>query len=238
MKKRTVLALVAFAAMSGIAIMGASGGCGSDLHKAAVASDSIASSLNTAAQINHTLIVNKELSAEQGSAVAGYIDKFAKDNQLFVSQIEQAEASGGVLNTSTILAQFQALITDAQTLNSQGGTFIKNTSSAEAFNDVLASIQAEITVLQTLFGGTTTSSRGSPHPFAPAGALAFAAIALTPEEIEEILGIIIPVVGEGANLVLKLIGMKGESDTTLLNDATTQDQAAEKQAESDEQSAT
>ena len=64
--------------------------------------------------------------------------------------------------------------------------------------------------------------------------LIFAALMLTPQEIEELIALSISVVGEGAALVQKLMAMKGEADAALLADATAEDAAARAVAQADE----
>ena len=216
-----------------LCLMGASGGCGSDLHKAATTADSIASSLNTAASINHQLIVSGQESAAEGAVIAKYIDATAKANDAFIGQISQAETSGGQVNAASIVSALGALTTTAQQLQSQGVLGIKSQSARTAFTAVMGAINSELAVLQGLIQVNTSEN----HSHRRDGLPLVAALALTPEEIAEIIGIISAAAPAATQLIQKLLQMKGEADSDLLADAKEQDAAAEKQAEADEQPA-
>lgn len=216
---------------SSVIIMGASGGCGSDLHKASVAADSIANSLNTASGINHQLFASGEETAAENELVAKYLDAAAKANDTFIAEISSAEQSGAQANTASIVSAFSVVSASFQTFQSQGVLGLKSTAAQQEFQAVITAINSQIVVLESLIHTTSADNRGAPplkHSVPLLG------LALTAEEIETLIGLVTTALGAGVPLVEKLLAMKGETDASLLSDATSQDAAAEKQAEADE----
>lgn len=230
MKFKSIAMLFVAVAASSFIIMGASGGCGSDLHKASVAADSLANSLNTAAGVNHQLIASGQESAAEGEAVAKYIDAAAKANDTFIAEISSAEQTGAQVNAASLVSAFGTVTAAIQTLQSQGVLGLKSPAAQAAFQGVVSAINAQIAILQGLISTSTADNRGAPlKRNAP-----LLSIALTAEEIETLIGLVSTALGAGVPLVEKLLAMKGETDATLLSDATAQDATAEKQAEADE----
>lgn len=227
--KRFGILVVALAATS-VCILGANGGCGSSLHKAAVAADSIGNSLNTAASVNHQLVASGQETVAEGAQVASYIDAAAKANDAFIAQISSAEANGSQVTSATIVTAFGALVTTVQSLQSQGVLGLKSTAAQQQFQTITAAINAQLAVLQALIQTSTAQNR--PGPLRHSAPLL--GIALTAEEIETLIDLVTTALGAGVPLVEKLLAMKGETDSALLSDAQSQDKAAETEAEADE----
>lgn len=230
MKSFRIFTLLAAVGVTAVCMMGASGGCGSDLHKAALAADTIANSLNSAAQINHTVYAQGQESEAERIAVATVIDQATQANDAFIAQLQLAQANGSTVTADTVIAAFQTLSTQLDNLNQNGVLHLKNPQAQAAFSAIMQTLTGELSILQSILKANTTSSRGS-----PAAPLTGFAVALTAEEIDLLIGLAITAFGEGAELVQKLIGMKGETDAELLTDASEQDAEARKQAQADEQ---
>jgi hypothetical protein len=197
------------------------------LHKALVAADSIGSALNSAAQINHEDTL--ETVADR-AALASYIDGLAKLNDAFVAQLKTAEANNGQVTAAQIVSAFNALNTQAQSLQQQGLLHLKSASAQSQFNSVTATIQTLLTTIQALLPAVSSHNRLPGHG-AP---LALCVLALTPEEITALLALLIPLGEQAVTLVEKLTAMKSETDAQLQADALSQDAQAEAVAEADE----
>jgi hypothetical protein len=227
-----LLALLACAAFTMLCAW--TGGCGTDLHKAAVATDSIANSLKTAADLNHSLYATGQIDLAERQQVATLIDQVTQANDAVVAQLIQAEASGGTVNAATVVSAFDKFLDQLNILENNGVLHLKSAAAQAQFEVVLTAVKTEVAILKGLMGLPTASNHRLPLPGGGGGMLAFAALALTPEEIETLVALAISALGAGASLVEKLLAMKGETDTQLLADAATQDAAARKQAQADE----
>jgi hypothetical protein len=228
----TVLRVVALVAMAtaSFAMMGASG-CGTALHKASVAAGSIGASAQTAATINHDLIGAQVETADEGAAVAGYILKVARANDVFVHDLQAAQASGTQLTSQQILADFQVVVTSASDLENAGVLGIKNPQAKAKFAVVIADIRAQVAVIQALLGGT--SQNHPSNPWAPIGGvmlLGLAVLPLTPAQVEELIAL---AVDGGSALAIDLMKLRGETDPQLQAGALAADAAAEAQAIAD-----
>jgi hypothetical protein len=232
LRRLSMVCVVAVAAM--VVMCGWTGGCGTDLHKGTVAADSIANSLKTAADLNHSLAVSGQITVAERQQVALLIDQAAQANGVLVAQLKAAEASGGTVNTATVLAAFNTFLGQLNTLEANGVLHLKSTAAQAQFETVINAIRTEVTVLQTVIGSSTSQNRSPARSPNHGGYLAFAALALTPDEIAALIALATEVLGEGAALVQKLLAMKSESDAALLADAATEDAAAETQAKADE----
>jgi hypothetical protein len=204
-------------------LMAASGGCGSKLHKANVASGAIAASLHSMATVNHT---NQLETADERALIANYITQAATTNETFIGVLEAAQSNGGTIDMPTAMAAFQKLTAQIDQLNDQGILHIKNAQAQADFSLAISSIQAEEAILEGLIG-TPTSENHFPrkHPFAPMAAAIF-----TPAEIEELIALAI---AAGSTLIPKLLALRGESDPEILAAASEDDKAAIAIAESD-----
>jgi hypothetical protein len=226
-----VLAL-ALVTMTGLCAWTSS--CGTALHKSAVAADSIANSLKTAADLNHSLYATGQISLPERQQVATLIDQATQANDVLVQQLTAAKASGGTVNTATIVQTFNTFLTQLNGLEANGVLHLKSTTAQTQFETIISAIRTEVTVLQTIIGSSTSRNQSPPRSPQNGGFLIFAALALTPEEIAALIALATEVFGEGAALVQKLLAMQGETDAALLADATTEDAAARTQAQADE----
>ncbi len=225
----TVMACVALTMLCGWA-----GGCGTDYHKATVAADSIAASLKTAADLNHSLAASGQISVEERQQVAALIIQASLANDALVADLKAAQTNGTPLTAASIAADFQAFLTQIDGLEKNGVLHLKSTAAQTQFESILTAIKTEVQVLQAVI--TLTSGRNqAPRSPQSGGYLIFAALALTPEEIEALIGLAISTFGEGAALVAKLTAMKGETDAALLADAAAEDAAARTEAQADEE---
>jgi ribosomal protein S20 len=222
MKSAKVLMLVGCLGAS-VLLMAASGGCGSDLHKADVASGAIAASLHSMATVNHT---NELETAEERAQIANYITQAATANETLIGVLQVAENNGGKIDTASALAAFQKVTAQIDQLNDQGILHIKNAQAQANFALAISSIQAEIATIESLIG-TPTAENHFPrkHPFAPMAAAIF-----TPAEIEELIALAI---AAGSTLIPKLLALRGQSDPEILAAASEDDKAAIAIAESD-----
>ena len=146
MKLRTLL-LATVVASSTIFIAGWAGGCGSDLHKAATAADVIASSLQTAESINHDAAASGAESTQERDLIGGYLSDAAKANDAFIATINAAETSGSTSVPQSAIDAFSALVTQVNTLNSNGILRLKSTSAQAQYKVVITAIQTELAVL-------------------------------------------------------------------------------------------
>jgi len=209
--------------MAAVLVMAASGGCGSRLHKASVAAGSIAASLHTAATVNHT---NQLETAEERAQIANYIAQAATANETFVGVLQAADKNGGQIDTATALAAFDRLTRQIDQLNDQGILHIKNAQAQANFDLVIASIRAQVAIIEMQIGlGTSENHKPGRHPYAPLFAAVF-----TPAEIEELIALAI---SAGSFLVPKLLKLRGQSDAEILAAASEDDKAAIAIAESD-----
>jgi hypothetical protein len=231
MRERRLVARRRFAAMIAVvataaACMAASGGCGSDLHKAETAAGGIAASLSTAAQVNHTDPL--ETPAER-ALIAGYIVQAAAANDNFIGVLKTAEAQGGTVNVTVLASALAGLTATVGHLEADGVLRIKDPASQAHFAVVMSSIQAAIATIQALYPGAAVA--GLPAPAHKRPWLPLMAIVLTPEEIEELIAL---AVAAGSALVPKLMALQSETGAEILTGATADDAAAEKTAELDE----
>jgi hypothetical protein len=228
----SLLLALAFVVMTGLCAWTSS--CGTALHKSVTAADSIANSLKTAADLNHSLYATGQISIQERQQVATLIDQATQANDLLVQQLTAAEASGGAVNTAAIVQAFNSFLTQLNGLEANGVLHLKSPAAQASFETIITAIRSEVTVIQSLIGSTTSRNQGPPRCPQSTGFLAFAAMALTPDEIAALIALATSALGEGAALVQKLIAMKGESDATMLADATTEDAAARTEAKADE----
>lgn len=228
--RTAVLSLVVVCAMA--MTVGAKG-CGGALHQASIEADAIGSSLSTAATLNHELVAAGTESAGEGSRVASLIYQASLANDAFIAQVKTAESSQGQSATAQIWDALDRLDASLRTLQTDGVLHLKSPAAQARFGDVIAAMQASLAVLKGLEGTAKPAAPAVPAPAPGGGLAAAAALALTGEEIEQLIVIASPVLGAGVSLVSKLVAMKSESDAALLADAASQDAAAEKQAESD-----
>ncbi len=206
-----------------VMLMAASGGCGSKLHKATVASGAVAASLHSMATVNHT---NQLETADERALIATYITEAATANETFIGVLQAAQNNGGQIDTATAVAAFDKVITQVDQLNEQGILHIKNAQAQADFSLAISSIQAEIATIESLIG-VPTAQNHSPgkHPLAPMFALTLSAA-----EIEELIALAI---SAGSVLVPKLLALRGLTDPEILAAASEDDKAAIAIAESD-----
>lgn len=220
--KVRVLAVVGCIGAS-MLLMAASGGCGSKLHKADVASGAIAASLHSMAVVNHT---NQLETPEERAQIANYILQAATANETFIGVLQVAENNGGKIDTTTALAAFQKVTAQIDQLNNQGILHIKNAQSQANFALAISSIQAEVAAIEALITPPLSENHfPRKHPLAP-----LAAIVFTPAEIEELIALAITA---GSMLLPKLLALRGQGDTEILAAASEDDKAAIAIAESD-----
>ncbi len=221
----TLLACVALTALCGW-----TSSCGTAIHKASVSADSIAASLHTAADLNHSLQATGQISIEERQQVATLIDQATQANDVLVLQLKEAQAQGGQVTNASVMSAFSNFLTRLDALEKNGVLHLKSASAQAQFTTILAAVKTEVQILQSLIANSSGSNRSPQRD----GYLAFAALALTPEELEALIALALTTLGEGAALVQKLIAMKGESDPKLLEDALSEDAAARTQAQADE----
>jgi hypothetical protein len=221
MKHGKIFAKAALLGAVAVACMAASGGCGSDLHKASDAAGSIAAGLKTAADLNHN---NVNETPQERAAVAGYIVAAGAANDNFIGAITRAEAAGGKVLPADVVSEFQTLVNSVNTLNSQGILQIKSQDAKDAFAVVIGGIQVSLATIQGLAGtGTSSLVKG-------AGGVMAAGVAFTPAEITELIEL---ATAAASTLVPKLLALRGESDGEILTNASADDAAAEAEAEGD-----
>ena len=216
-------------AVASIALVGmGASGCGSAVHQASVAADSIGVSLATAAVVNHDLAAAGSETIAERELVAGYIDKAARANDAFVATLKQATASGTQLSAAKVLKDFQTLATQINVLESDGVFRISNPAAQAKFQAVLGAIRAQVAIIQAIIGAqASNSSPGHGNPFLPAAPLMAGGLIFTPALIEEAITL-------SAQLTSKIQQIKAATDPKLQSDALAQDAAAEAQAEADE----
>jgi hypothetical protein len=212
-----VLGLIALICL-GASLFGCPGGDGTPLHKAIVSADVIANSLSQAATINHTSTL--ETPAEK-AIVAGYIAQAVQVNVAFTAELKTLQNTGGALTTQAALADFYTLTTQIDNLQTQGILHIKNPGAQALFNSVMQAIRAAVADIQLL---TTATSQNHKPRHSPA--LPLMALALTAEELEAIISLLLTTGTAAASLIEKLTAMKGETDAQLLADADAQNAAA------------
>jgi hypothetical protein len=206
-----------------VMLMAASGGCGSRVHKASVASGAIAASLHTAASINHT---NQLETPEERAQIANYIAQAATANETLVGVLQAATKNGGQIDTATALAALDRLTTQFEQLSDQGILHIKNPQAQANFDLTISSIKAQIAILQGLIDGPTSENhKPGKHPYAPLFAVVF-----TPAEIEELIALAI---AAGSALIPKLMALRGKDDAEILAAASDDNKAAIAIAEAD-----
>jgi len=205
--------------------MAVSGGCGSDLHKAATASAGIAAGLNTAATVNHNDAFE---SPAERQVVANYILQVAQANDRFIGVLKVAQAQGSAANVTTIETAVSALVAQVNQLNAQGVLKLKSPQAQADFTIAISSIQASLAVIEAIYPPVTAQSSLPMRHHAPLAPLV--AVTLTAEEIEELISIVI---AAGSALLPKLLALRGETDPQLLASAAADDAAAEAIAESD-----
>jgi hypothetical protein len=224
---KTISLRVRLGALGCIAVMGAAcmaaGSCGTDLHKASVASAGIAASLNTAATVNHNDAFE---SAAEKQQVATYIDAVAKANDNFLGVLKAAETQNAQVGVPLIETAFGKLLDTVNNLNAQGILKLKDPKAQADFSIVMSSVQASLAAIEIIYPPLT--SKNTPPrraPWIPA-----LAVALTPAEIDELIALVI---AAGSALLPKLLALRGETDAQLIASAQTDDAAAEATAESD-----
>jgi len=206
-------------------LMGASGGCGSNLHKATVAAGSIAATLHSAAVANHT---NAFETDDERKLVANYIAQAAAANDNLVAILEDAQMNGGKVDNAAVIEAFTKLSVEVVQWNEQGILHLKSAQAQADFAIFMSSVQAQLAILQTIYGTPSGTSRNRLPFHHPVGPLF--AITLTSTEIEELIALAISV---GSALVPKLLQLRGESDPQILAAAEEDDKAAIAQAEVD-----
>lgn len=204
--------------------MGASGGCGTALHKAEATAAGIAATLNTAATTNHNNTL--ETPAER-ALVASYIDAAAKSNDTFIGVLSAAESNGGVVDTAAVLAAFNDLNAKIIAFQNEGILGIKSTQAQADFAVAISSLQAALAAIEADYPPATSDGRQPrrKHSSAPLFALA-----LTAEEIEELIALAI---AAGSSLVPKLLSLVGATDAELISQAQASDASAESVAQED-----
>jgi hypothetical protein len=214
-----------FVFLLGLSCMAASGGC-SDIHKASVAAGSIAASLNTAAQINHD---DPNILPDERKQNANYIVQATSANDKFVKVLQQIQANGGNLSASDVVQDLKDLNAQIDQLNDQGILHLKSPEAQTAFSVTMSGIKAALATLNNLANvPAKTSSTGNSH-VAGAGIM-LAAVTLTPAEID----VLIALAAEAAaELVPKLVALKGETDAQILDGAAADNASAIAIAEED-----
>jgi hypothetical protein len=226
-----VAGVLGFAAMTALCAWTSS--CGSSLHKSAVAADSIANSLKTAADLDAQLYASGQISLLERQQMATYIDQATQANDVLIAQLTQAEASGAQPNAASLVAAFGAFSAQLQTLETNGVLHLKSAQAQAQFETILNSVKASVAIIQIEVGSQSRNRMPLRLPFG-GGIVAFAGLALTPDEIAALIGLATAAFGDGAALVSKLIGMKGQADAALLADATAEDDAARTEAKAEE----
>lgn len=224
------VAIIAGVAMT--VMCGWTGSCGTPLHKSAVAADAIASSLKTAADLNRSLFESGQITLGERQQIAELIVQTTQANDVLVAQLTAAEANGGATDPASLIAAFGQFTTQLSQLEADGVLHLKSPTAQAGFETILNAIKGSVATLQIQIG-TGGSSTPAPTPKSP-GMFILSALVLTPEEIALLISLATAAFGDGAALVEKLLAMKGEADTALLADATTQDAAARAEAQEDE----
>lgn len=223
MKRFRGLGVLACLIACAMLLMGASGGCGSNLHKATVAAGSIAATLHSAAETNHT---NAFETVDERVIVANYIAQAAAANDNFIGVLQDAQKNGGKIDNAAILDAFTKLSAQIDQLNAMGVLHLKSQQAQADFAIAISSIQAQLAALQVLVGAKTASNHLPVHR----RSLPLMAITLTATEIEELIALAVSV---GSALVPKLLQLRSESDPQILAMAEEDDKAAIEQAEAD-----
>jgi hypothetical protein len=197
-------------------------------HDASVAVASIGASLNTAAQVNHQMIVAGEESAEEGAQVAGYIDQAAKANDALTKTLQALPTTGTTITAAQAIAEFNVLQQQVAVLNTQGVLHLKSAKAQQAFAVVMTSIQASIVAVESVLATTASASVPGRLPGLPSAPML--GLVLDATEIEELISL---AMAAGSALLPKLLSLRGKSDAELQNSALASDAAAEQQAEAD-----
>jgi len=163
----TVKMLIIFMFSVGVLFMGA-WSCNSTtgLHKAAAAADAIASSLQTAENINEAATTQGLETAAERDAVGTYIAGAAKANDALIASITAAEQTGSTSVPQTVITAFQTLVVQANALNSEGILKLKSAQAQQEFQVVVSAIQTELAVLQALAASGTAAPVATPAPAA------------------------------------------------------------------------
>ena len=226
------LTIMAFAVLT--VTCGWTSSCGTAQHKAVVAADSIASSLHTAADLNHSLYSSGQITLEERQQVAVLIDQSSQANDVLVNQLQTINNNGGTVTAASVVQALNTFLTQLDALEANGVLHLKSTSAQAKFEVVIAAVKAQVQILQAVIG-TNTGQKQTPGPIpSGTGLLMCAALVLTPEELETLIALALTALGEGAVLVKKLMAMKSETDAELLADALTENAAARTQAKADE----
>ncbi len=223
---------IAVLCMATVLCMAASGGCGTAVHKATVASGTIAASLRTAATINHS---NTQESEDERKAVANFIAQAAAANDDFVDQLKTAVANGDTLSQGQIVAAFQSLLDRVDKMEKSGILQIKNPDAQQKFAATVATIKAQLVLIQSLFSASTSVKlHGDPLQHQEQGGLVMAGgLLLTLAEIDEIIALLSSIVGATSPLIQKLLAMRGQSDAEILDQAKEDNAVAIAQAVAD-----
>ena len=164
-------------------------GCpGSTLHKASAAADSIASSLQTAENINRDAFSQGIESAQERDAIGAYISNGAKANDAFIASIQAAETSGATTAPQAVISAFGTLVTQLSALNSEGVLQLKSAQAQQEFQIVVTAIQTQLAVLQAIMKGPAAPSPLPPpsaHLFGPAASSPVPPPALMPAPVCE-----------------------------------------------------
>ncbi len=228
-KMRTMLRISLtgmLACMVTIGMCGWVSSCGTALHKACVAADAIATGLHTAADLNHELEAQGQITLEERQQVATLIDQASQANDELVGTLNDIRVANAPLTAASITQAFDKFLVRLDGLEKNGVLHLKSTAAQSRFETVLGAIRVQVRILQALIGTSTSENR---QPFRlpqDTGFLMFAVV-FTPEEIAELALL-------AATLAQKLAAIKGKSDAELLADATAENGAARKQAQADE----
>lgn len=212
-----------------VMMMGASGGCGTALHKATITSGTIAATLNTAATTNHN---NTLETPEERAEIAKYIDAAAKSNDTFLGVLSAANSNGGVVDSTALLNAFQDLTAKIGAFQAEGVLHIKDPNAQAYFSVAIDTLQAALNAIASYYPATAASNH-VPHSRKPKPSkypLALASVVFTPAEIEEMLALAI---AAGSALVTKLLQLRGATDPQIISTALADDAAAEKLSEED-----
>lgn len=230
-KVTTRLKVFGCASLVGLVCMAASGGCGTNLHKAEQASAGLAAALNTAATVNHSDAFE---SAAEKQMVATDIVQVAAANDNLIGALKVAEAQGATASPVAIEAAVQSLINTVNNLNAGGVLKLKSTQAQADFQIAMASVQASLAAIEALYPGVnqllSPVSDGKHSPLRPSRFMPLLGVALTPEEIEELIALLVTA---GSALLPKLEALRTETDPQLLAAAAADDASAEAIAESD-----
>lgn len=228
MLKISLTLSLAFVVMSALCAWTSS--CGTKLHRSAIAADSIANSLKTAADLNGQLYATGQISLAERQQIATGIVQATLANDVLIAQLTQAEANGGQVNSASLVAAFSAFTTQLDGLETNGVLHLKSAKAQAWFATILNSIKASVAILHASIASQKSQNRMPLQWPAAIGMLAFAVPILDADEIAKLIALATAAFGDGAALVAKLIAMKGKADTELLADATKQDAAARDEA--------